>query len=287
MQHRTEKIMFLFSIILALVSAWNLPFMSFIKDLIVLFHEICHATATILTGGKVHSILIHGHEAGETLAYPGAIKASFIFSVSAGYIGSSFLGGLILTRGYGNKYQRYTIIMLGLMLILFTWFFSKYHPLTYKTGVIWGIIFILTGIISRMASATVLIFLGTSISLYSIYDLMDFFQNISNTDAGILAKWFITRKIFESQAAGWNERTLGYLIACIWSAISIGILILFMKAIFFRKYSPLEKSIYNITRNVVNGNVKPDVADWFLQRGIDFDGKPLPKELYNNIKKKK
>ena len=50
--------------------------MMYLKAVIVLFHEICHASAALLTGGVVERIFIHGNETGETVI-SGKMQASF------------------------------------------------------------------------------------------------------------------------------------------------------------------------------------------------------------------
>jgi len=276
---RSQKLIFFFSIVLTLIAFWDFKIMIHLKAVIVLFHEICHATAALLTGGVVEKIFIHGNESGETVI-SGKLQASFLFVVSAGYIGSSLLGGILLNRGFHKKQAKHFLGFVGIFLILFTHFYSSSHDFTYNTGIRFGIIFVILSLTSREVSSLTLIFLGTGVSLYSIYDLADFTNHIHQSDAGILANWMIGKK---ERFLGLNLNQLGVMIALIWSSISVLLLGTFVKKTFtepdpFAKMSKLKKQF-------AQANVEPDVAQWFLSRGLDLDGKPLHKDWATQLKK--
>ncbi|MCA9437193.1 MAG: M50 family metallopeptidase [Candidatus Omnitrophica bacterium] len=78
----------LFVIVLLL---WRIPIFNPIKLVVVLFHELSHVLAAFLTGGAVFGIAIHPGGAGVTLGMGGNELAI----VSAGYVGSLFLGVLL------------------------------------------------------------------------------------------------------------------------------------------------------------------------------------------------
>ncbi len=250
-----------------------------LKGLIVLFHEICHATAALVTGGIVERIFIHGNETGETVI-SGRMEISFIFVVSAGYIGSSLLGGVLLNRGFDKKHAKHFLGFVGIFLIAFTHFYSANHDFTYNTGIRFGIIFIILSLMSKEISSLTLIFLGTGVSLYSVYDLVDFTNHIQHTDAGILANWILGKR---EKLIGLNLKQLGILIAIIWSSISLFILGLLVKKTFTEPDRFLKMS--KLKRQFVEGKVQPDVAQWFLSRGLDLNGKPLDKDWATQLKK--
>jgi len=82
---------------------------------------------------------------------------------------------------------------------------------------------------------------------------------------------------------GLNLNQLGVMIALIWSSISVLLLGTFVKKTFtepdpFAKMSKLKKQF-------AQANVEPDVAQWFLSRGLDLDGKPLHKDWATQLKK--
>lgn len=276
---RSQKIIFFLSIILTLIAFWNFQAMTYLKAVIVLFHEICHASAALLTGGVVERIFIHGNETGETVI-SGKMQASFLFVVSAGYIGSSLLGGVLLNRGFDKKHAKQFLGFIGIFLILFTHFYSANHDFTYNTGIRFGIIFVILSFISREISSLTLIFLGTGVSLYSVYDLVDFTNHIHHTDAGILASWILGKK---ERLFGLNLKELGILIAVIWSSISLFILGTLVKKTFTEK-DPFAR-MSKLKRQFAEAKVEPDVAQWFLSRGLDLNGKPLDKDWATQLKK--
>lgn len=254
--------------------------MGYLKDLVVLFHEICHAIATVLTGGVVERVSIHNNESGETIANPGKLKAAFVFVVSAGYIGSSVLGGLILYRGFSGKYEKQTLSILGILLLFATFQFSKSGNLAYSTGIVWGAIFLVIGVINRSASAMILVSLGTLISMYSVYDLLDFTGNIHSTDAGIFAYWLLKIPTSKGKPPS-SVILLSYFIATIWSVISICILYLTLKKTFREDTSEI---LPELPVDRFPGEVTPEIAEWFISRGLDLNGKPLPQELISEFK---
>lgn len=276
---RSQKIIFFISIVLTLIAIWNFKIMLHLKSLIVLFHEICHASAALLTGGVVEKIFIHGNETGETII-SGQMQASFLFVVSAGYIGSSLLGGILLNRGFHKNQAKQVLGFVGIFLILFTHFYSDNHNFTYNTGIRFGIIFIILSFISKELSSLTLIFLGTGVSLYSVYDLVDFTNQIQHTDAGILANWILGKK---EKVFGLNLKELGICIAVIWSSISLFILGILVQKTFTEPDRLLKMS--KLKRQFVEAKVEPDVAQWFLSRGLDLNGKPLDKDWATQLKK--
>jgi hypothetical protein len=208
------------------------------------------------------------------------MQASFLFVVSAGYIGSSILGGVLLNRGFHRKQAKQVLGFVGIFLILFTHFYSANHDFTYNTGIRFGIIFIILSFVSKEISSLVLIFLGTGVSLYSVYDLVDFTNHIQHTDAGILANWILRKR---ESFFGLNLKELGVLIAVLWSAISLFLLGILVKKTFTEPDRFLKMS--KLKRQFVEAKVEPDVAQWFLSRGLDLNGMPLDKDWATQLKK--
>ncbi|MCE9500755.1 MAG: M50 family metallopeptidase [Leptospira sp.] len=282
MDQKPLKIMFFLSLLISLITLWDHHLMGYLKNFIVLFHEICHALAALLTGGVVEKISIHGNESGETIALPSKMKGSFVFIVSAGYLGSSMFGGLLLHRGFSGKYEKHSLLILAFTILFITFKFSESGNLAYSTGVLWGALFLLPGLFSRQISSLALVFLGTSVSLYSIYDLFDFAHRIENTDAGILANWILNT----NQGKGTPQNSvifLSYLIGVIWSLISLLIVYLSIQKTFRHAAPAPEPDIHDAEK--FPGEVTPEIVDWFLSRGMDLNGKPLPPELISDISK--
>lgn len=277
---RNQKIIFLFSIIVSIIAFWNLSFLKNLKLLIVLFHEIFHAIASILTGGIVKQIFIHSKEAGETIVNGNRI--SFLFVVSAGYIGTSIFGTYLLNIGFGKKFSKLNLILISCLLSFICYKFTNFNSLAFKIGIQSAAFFLIIGILSKEISSLILIFLGTSFSLYSIYDLSDFTEQLLNSDAGILARWLLQNR---NNFFGLNQNELSYTIAILWSLVSLVIMVSMLKKT-FKEDNPYE-DMNEIQKQFASSNVNPDVAKWFLERGLDLNGKPLKKNWAVEINKER
>lgn len=103
--------------ILAVVFAlWNYPVMYPLKMLVVFLHEASHAFAAILTGGEVLDLSLDARQGGSVTARGGN---GFIIT-SAGYLGSLFLGALLLVLALRSEFDRIVIGGLGVMMLALT-----------------------------------------------------------------------------------------------------------------------------------------------------------------------
>ncbi|MCZ8342074.1 MAG: M50 family metallopeptidase [Leptospira sp.] len=275
------KFVIFLSLILSLVAFWDHQFTSYLKDFVVLIHEICHATAALFTGGMVKGIALHGNEGGETIAIPASFRGSFILVVSAGYIGCSLVGGILLRLGFNSQHARQTLILFGLFLISVSVLYSKLGDLAYFTGIIWGVSILVIGMLGETISILTLVFLGTSISLYSLYDLYDFADRLTETDAGILAFWMagLGPEDLNSEDIPRVVIILGYMIATLWSLLSIGIVSFFLKSSLTHKPS-LETPDPADLLERFPGELSPEAKLWLEKRGVDPDsGIVIPPDL--------
>ncbi|WP_411824455.1 M50 family metallopeptidase [Leptospira sp. 'Mane'] len=284
MSDKPVKFAIFLSLILSLVAFWDHHLTSYLKEFVVLIHEICHASAALFTGGMVKGITLHGNEGGETIATPASFRGSFILVVSAGYIGSSLVGGLLLKLGFSGRNARQTLILFGLLLISVSLLYSKLGELAYFTGIFWGVGILVIGMLGESVSILTLVFLGTSISLYSIYDLSDFASKLHETDAGILAFWMsgLTPEDLNNEEIPTAVLFLGYLIATLWSLLSIGIIYFFLKGS-LGEYHPEEA---HAEPNPLDrfekfpGELSPEAKLWLEKRGIDPEsGVVVPPEF--------
>ncbi len=94
---------------------WNTFLIYPIKLFVIIAHEISHAVAAILTGGKIDSVLITNALKGETRTI-GGVK--FIIA-SAGYLGSLLFGIFLFISGYREKFRKLFSISLAIIFILF------------------------------------------------------------------------------------------------------------------------------------------------------------------------
>ncbi len=284
MSDKPLKFAIFLSLILSLVAFWDHQITSYLKDFVVLIHEICHASAALFTGGMVKGIALHGNEGGETIAIPASFRGSFILVVSAGYIGSSLVGGLLLKSGFSGQNARQTLILFGLLLITVSVLYSKLGELAYFTGIFWGLGILVTGMLGESISILALVFLGTSISLYSIYDLSDFADKLPETDAGILAYWMsgLSPEDLNAEETPVAVLFLGYLIASLWSLLSIGIIYYFLKGSLHEHRHEEDHTTANALDSFERfpGDLSPEAKLWLEKRGVDPEsGVVIPPNL--------
>ncbi|EQA35236.1 peptidase M50B-like protein [Leptospira inadai serovar Lyme str. 10] len=285
MENRFLRLALLLAIVATLLSYWNHGWVSYLKDFVVFIHEAGHATATLLTGGSVQTIELQGDESGQTIASPLAGKGPFVFVVSAGYLGCCLVGGFLLNRGFKGRLVRPTLLILGGAILLLTLKYTTAGSLAQKTGLSWGIFVLIAAFLPFGWDRLVTVFLGTSVTLYSLYDLLDFTENIQNTDAGILAYWATGSD--PKNATPKSVVFLGYLIALLWSFFSVSIIFFSLKRAVVPVRDPnLEEFLPGSSmpgednkESPFPGEVTPEVLDWFLSRGLDLNGKPLSPEF--------
>ena len=94
---------------------WNSFVVYPIKLFVVLTHEMSHGIAAIITGGKLHSILITNSLGGESRTIGGN---NFVIA-SAGYLGSLLFGAALYISGNTEKFRKVFSIFLSILLILF------------------------------------------------------------------------------------------------------------------------------------------------------------------------
>ncbi len=277
-----SKIWFASAVFLAMFTVWNFSFMSFLKSFSVLVHEICHASVILMTGGGLEKIHLTPFESGEVL---GRISGwSFIPAVSAGYIGSSLFGGYLLQKGFSHESAGLQTVFISFVLSFFTLFYTDILSYAQITGIIWSVLLLSCFFIPKKIHSMFLIFLGVSCAMYSIYDLLDFTGRIELTDAGILASGSI--QTLKSAGLNFSLKELSYAIALTWSLISVLTVVFFLKRTFIREYTEGETGLEEMLSDYSKGKVATDVAEWFLKKGIDLNGKPLPEKILKEIRSK-
>ncbi len=161
---------------------WNTTVLKYFKILVVFLHETSHAFAAILTGGHVRNIAVSSTESGVTFVSGGLSAIMY----SAGYLGTSLIGALLIASGNSRKLKRYVLLVLGIILILSTALFVR-NLFGILYGTIAGTIFIFLYIRDFFFSVYVTDFVGMMCVVYSIYDFLDFLGPGEN-DATLLAK---------------------------------------------------------------------------------------------------
>lgn len=188
---------------IAIVSVmfWLSPFLAPLKIFVVFIHETGHALATLLTGGRVLSMVVTPWQSG----YVEPLGGNALVIASAGYVGSALFGGIMLSLSGRRQWTQRIFTTLALIFGVVTICFVRN---------IFGWIFGLgtTTIFSLLAykrfsfSVYIVDILAVMSSMYALYDLTDFLWIGARTDAVILAE------ITGVPAFVW---------ALLWSAISL------------------------------------------------------------------
>ncbi|HEX9605412.1 MAG TPA: M50 family metallopeptidase [Myxococcales bacterium] len=188
-------------------TAWPLwPF----RLLVVLMHESGHAAATLLVGGSVDRIQVKPDEAGVTL---GRIVPSMwrqIVVSSAGYVGSTVSGCVLLWIAARSRAGRWPLLALaawtGLVAILWV---RDGFTLLFVGGAALAL-----GMVARYGPSllrrALLVFLATFSVSYALYDIKDDLLHLASrgpSDAVALARLtFIPAVVW---GAGWGLLSLG------------------------------------------------------------------------------
>ena len=152
----------------ALWLLWNTPIVYPLKIFVVLLHEISHGAIAVATGGSIESIRISANQGGVCYC-PGG---SAFLTLSAGYLGSLFWGGLILTLARARGFwPRYVSGAIGVVVIIVTLFYVR-NLFGILFGVVFGGALIAAGRqLPAKGNAALLTALGLTSCLYAILDI--------------------------------------------------------------------------------------------------------------------
>ncbi|TFK25624.1 hypothetical protein FA15DRAFT_617404 [Coprinopsis marcescibilis] len=163
---------------------WNVPVVRNLINPLKLFtigwHEMCHITAAILTGGRILKITIDPHVGGATIVEGGVPW----FTLTAGYVGSTLLGGAFLLAGWNTLVAKILSFVLGvgliIPLVLVRDKLTIVLTLGYE-GMVVGFWFIDHG----QALRWLCLFIGVMNILFVIWDVADdrFFHKTNDSDA--------------------------------------------------------------------------------------------------------
>jgi hypothetical protein len=152
---------------------WNTwPLYPF-KLLVVLMHESSHAFATLLVGGSVRRIHVDPLEGGYTLSLvrPGVLQQ--IVVSSAGYVGSTVSGCVLLWTAARTRQGRWPLLALAVWTgaVALLWVRDAF-TLSFVAGATVALV-----AVARFAPVVVrralLVFLGTFSVSYALYDIRD------------------------------------------------------------------------------------------------------------------
>src|SRR5438094_3421589 len=190
--HLDGKLLFALpaSAVLGILFCNSLPLYPF-KLLVVLMHESSHALATLLVGGSVDLIRISPDQGGATLSryVPGMLRQIVISS--AGYVGSTVSGCVLLWIAARAKEGRWPLVALAgwCALVTVLWVRDGF------TLVFVGGCALALGLLAKFGPALVrrgvLVFLAAFSCSYALYDIRDDLLHLAGsggTDADALAR---------------------------------------------------------------------------------------------------
>lgn len=173
------------------------------------FHELFHAFAALMTGGRVDSIAVFADGSGQTPVTGGYM----LLVASAGYVCSTILGGFIVVFSTTPRGAQLVMRALGVLLALSVLIWVRSDAIGVLSGLLWALTLILGG---RFAQGEVAMlcarFIGVQQALNGLQSLVVLF-NLSmaghrQNDAGLMADLTGLPPIF------W---------ALLWSVLSIAI----------------------------------------------------------------
>lgn len=184
---------------------WDTPYVKPFKVFVVLIHEMCHAAATLVTGGEVVEVRVNWDESGHARSRGGI----FPIIASAGYVGSAFLGAFFIYVSLWPLMQRILLAVTGCLAIAMAVSYIPPGSIDFLFGVASGFLLLASAVVLPGVARWVATGVGVMLCLYSLHDFRtDLWQYTERTDAGILARH-------------WDAPILAYPIALIWALISV------------------------------------------------------------------
>jgi hypothetical protein len=106
---------------LASLLLWNTLVLYPLKLLVVLMHETGHALAALVTGGSVFRVEVNALQGGMTYTAGG----NRLIILSAGYLGSSLIGALVLWAASHRTMSKYVAEIFGMLIVVETAFWVR------------------------------------------------------------------------------------------------------------------------------------------------------------------
>lgn len=222
------KLAILVACLIAGTWLWDYPVMLPLKLLVVMMHETGHALASLLVGGSVDRITLAMDQSGACLSSLPRSVLGQIVVYSAGYVGSTVAGGMLLLTTYryqlGRRVLGATSVWLAVMGILYA---GDLFTLAFCGGAA-----IAAGLAARFlpfgAVSGINLFVAAFSALYAVRDLRDDLWDGAvrgQSDAALLSQ------ITYVPSVVW---------AALWTVASLAVLFLFAKWSLARAPSRLE-----------------------------------------------
>ncbi|GAB5439596.1 M50 family metallopeptidase [Falsiruegeria mediterranea] len=171
-----------------LFALWQTPVVAPLRILIVYLHELSHVIAILATGGSVESLTVNANEGGLVISRGG----NRFLSLSAGYLGSLFIGALLFVAAVRTHADRAILGILGGIILLTTALYSR-ELFAVGFGLITGFAMLaIARFMPRDYSDLILRVIGLASMIYVPYDIFsDTIQrSYLRSDARMLAEEF-------------------------------------------------------------------------------------------------
>lgn len=172
----------------AVFALWQTPVVAPLKILIVFFHEVSHAIATVLTGGDVVSLSVSADQGGLVMSRGG----NRFISLTAGYLGSLLIGMALLLAATRTKADRTVMAICGIVTLVIAGLYVRdLFALSFTIGT--GIVMLLMArYLGHHANDLILRVIGLTSVIYVPYDIFSDTIARSNlrSDARMLAEQF-------------------------------------------------------------------------------------------------
>ncbi|MCK9279699.1 MAG: M50 family metallopeptidase [Melioribacteraceae bacterium] len=166
-QKKITQLIFNSLVILFTIAFWDIKFFFPIKVISILFHELSHGFAAILSGGVVNSISIQESLDGVTQISGG----NDLFIAFSGYSGSLLFGMIIFYSSIKLKTKNFILIAIGVLLFIATINLIEGF-IGIFTGISYSIMFIILGMLEYGFIKFVVRYLGLVILTYSTADII-------------------------------------------------------------------------------------------------------------------
>ncbi len=155
-------------IVVCIFLFWNMWIILPLKILVVFLHEAAHASAALLSGGKVENITLSIHEAGTTTTRGG----NFFLIASAGYIGSLLFGVFLFVIALRLHIDRLVVGVLGALMLLIA---AIYMRETFALGftILMGVLLLAAAkFLAIKVNDLILRVIGLASMIYVPYDIV-------------------------------------------------------------------------------------------------------------------
>lgn len=152
-------------------------------------HELSHGIANIMTGGQIDYIGVNPDGSGVTWSRGG----STLITASAGYVGSSLVGGLILRLSTQRDAATKILFGLGVIFALALVLVVRGNLVGWLVGAAWAVaLIIMSKKLNPVGAAFAVRFLGITLCLTSIQAVLDLIlltrEGTAMTDAHIMSE---------------------------------------------------------------------------------------------------